>query len=209
MKICAISPFNSATRIEILKFISRCNHDLIILPGNAKNHPTPQSVAKVLKKGAFAFVETGRGKGKSIPCLVSSMQQIKMPSQCVFVGEPRAKDLDDLQRIWHQRTHKIGSREFSFAICGEINVFKTDGSVKLGRSLPYDILINPTHTIMGRFNHLGIKLQNLSAGTVVIHVANNNKNSHRLITDIRIYINGNVQYGKRGSDSIRWSECEI
>ncbi len=208
MKICAISPFESATRTEILKFISRCNHDIIILPGNAKNHPTPQSVAKVLKKGIFAFVETGRGKGKSIPCLVSSMQQIKMPSQC-FARTPKATDLDNLQSIWHLRTHKIGNRKFSFAICGEIDGFKKDASVKYGRNLPYDILINPTHTIRGRFNHLGIKLKNLSAGTVVIHVANNDRNHHRLITDIRIYINGKVQYGKRGSDSIRWSECEI
>jgi hypothetical protein len=131
-----------------------------------------------------------------------------MPSQCI-TKKPKAADLDNLQSIWHQRTHEIGSREFSFAICGEINGFKTDGSVKLGRSLPYDILINPAHSIMGHWNHLGIKLQNLSAGTVVIHVANNDRNHHRLITDIRIYINGNVQYGKRGSDSIRWSECEI
>jgi hypothetical protein len=208
MKICAISPFNTATRKEILKFISRRDHDLIVLPGYAKNHPTPQSVAKVLKKGMFAFVETRGSKVKSIPCLVSSTQQIiKMPRQ-LFARKPIATDLDNLQSIWHQRTHKIGSRKFSFAICGEIDGFKRDGSVKYDRSLPYDILVNPTHTIRGRWNHLGVKLANLSARTVVIHVANNNKNSHRLITDIRIYINGTVQYGQ-DSGNIRWSECEI
>jgi hypothetical protein len=209
MKICAISPFTSATRTEILNFISRCDHDLIVLPGYAENHPTPQSLAEVLKKGMFAFVETRGGKVKSIPCLVSSTQQIiRMPKQCVFEGEPRAKDLDDLQRIWHQRTHEIGNREFSFAICGEINEFNINGSVKMKRELPYDILVNPAHSIMGHWNHLGVKLTRLSIGTIVIHVANNDHNHHRITTDVRIYVDGQVME-RQVSGNIAWSECEI
>lgn len=155
----------------------------------------------------FAFVETGAGKHKSIPRLVSPTQQIEMPIQ-VFAKNPTSSDLDKLQSIWPLRTHKIGDRMFSFAICGEVDGFKKNGFVKYGRKLPYDVLVNPTHTIRGRWNHLGVKLKILSAGRVVIHVANNNRKHHKLTTHIRIYKNGNI-LKRYTSGNITWSEFEI
>jgi len=207
MKICAISPFCSTSESEILAFISGREHDLVVLPGNAENHPSYQSVAKKLKHGVFAFVESGSGKGESVPWLVSATQQIKMPSQ-IFGTNPTADDLNQLQDIWAKRTHEIGSRKVSFAICGEIDAFAKDGSVKSGRQLKYDVLVNPTHTTRGRWNHLGEKLRNLSTGTVVIHVANNDYDHHKVTTHVRIYVNGKIM-DRQVSGGIAWSECEI
>jgi len=223
MKICAISPFTSASEEEILDFIKNCDHKFIVLPGNPivldgqfKNHPSPQSIAEVLKNGTYAFVETYVKTSaktlkteniQTIPWWVSSTQAIEMPRQ-IFGKKPTAGNLDNLQKDWSQRTRKIGSREFSFAICGEINGFEKDGSVKMRRELPYDILVNPTHSIMGRWNHLGVKLANLSIGTTVIHVANNDHNHHRITTDVRIYVDGQVME-RQVSGNIAWSECKI
>ncbi|MFZ4698674.1 MAG: hypothetical protein ACOYMG_01355 [Candidatus Methylumidiphilus sp.] len=95
MKICAVSPLESAGAKEILQFIHRRKDDLVVLPGNARNHPSYRRVARVLKLGVFAFVETGPGKGKSVPWLVSSTQQVRMPSQ-IFSNKPRAAELDEL-----------------------------------------------------------------------------------------------------------------
>jgi len=95
MKICAVSPLASANADEILDFIGDCEHDLVVLPGYAENHPSYQSVANVLKPRVFAFVETGPGKGKSVPWLVSSTQQVRMPIQ-IFSNKPRAAELDEL-----------------------------------------------------------------------------------------------------------------
>lgn len=211
MKICAISPLCSTSESEILEFISGCEHNLVVLPGNAENHPNYQSVAEILKlkHEVFVFVESGSGKGESTPWLVSPTQQIKMPSQ-IFGTNPTAGDLDRLQGIWAKRTHEIGNRKVSFAICGEIDAFAKDGSVKRERQLEYDILVNPTHTTRGRWNHLGEKLSNLSIGTAVIHVANNDYDHHKVTTDVRIYVNGKIMKRQVSvSGGIAWSECEI
>lgn len=207
MRICAVSPLESSNVNEILHFLAKCDHDLVVLPGNAENHPSYLRAVKVLKSGVTAFVESGSGKGKSVPWLVSPKKKIRMPSQ-IFATKPTARELDRLQSIWSKRTHKINDRMVSFAICGEIDAFKKDGSVKAGRSLPYEVLINPTHTTRGRWNHLGPKLENLSAGTVVVHVANNDYDHHEVTTNVRIYLNGMVME-RINSGGLAWSECEI
>ena len=207
MKICAISPFDTAPTQEILDFMRGCSHDLIVLPGNSQNHPSYRRVSSILKQGVFAFVETGEGKGKSIPWLVSSSTQVRMPPQ-VFAANPKAGDLDKLQSIWSERTHKINERKCSFAICGEVDGFNKKGIVKKGRKLPYEILINPTHTARGRWNHLGVKLESLSKGTVVVYVANNIFNRHNVISHLRIYRDGKI-VKRNVSGKIAWSECKI
>lgn len=207
MKICAVSPFVDATDNKILEFISACKSDLIVLPGNGSNHPSYKRVSKVLKRGVFAFVETGEGKRQSVPWLVSASKYIKMPPQ-IFSQNPTASELDQLQDAWPNRTHKIKERECSFAICGEVDGFEKNGSVKKGRSLPFDILINPTHTTRGRWSHLGVKLESLSRGTVVVHVANNGYNRHDVTTHLRIYVDGKI-VPRRTAGNISWSECEI
>lgn len=209
MKICAIAPLLFAEEEEILSFLRTCDHDLVVLPGNADSHPTYRRVANVLQSGVAAFVETGSGKGYSVPWLVTSETKIAMPSQ-IFATKPSASQLDSLQSIWPKRTHKMKDRTVSFAICGEIDGFRKDGTVKFGRNLPYDILINPTHTIRGRWNHLGVKLQNLSTGTVVVHVANHDPDKPRktVTTDVRIYVNG-VVMKRNVQGNLAWSECVI
>jgi len=208
MKICAVSPLESANAKDILDFIGDCEHDLVVLPGYAENHPSYQSVATVLKPGVFAFVETGPGNDdKRVPWLVSSKQQVSMPSQ-IFSKDPKARDLDDLQEIWDERTHNICGRMVLFAICGEINAFRINGLVRRGDNPPYDVLVNPAHTIMGFFAYLGPKLTNLSEGRVVVHVANNNRGHHRITTDVRIYVNGEIM-DRKSDGSFAWSECEI
>ncbi len=205
MKICAVSPLSDANEREILAFIRDCKADLIVLPGAAQNHPSYQQVSKSLKSGVLAFVETR--KRKSIPWLVSASKHIEMPPQ-IFATYPTAKELDRLQDAWPRRTHKIKDHKCSFAICGEIDAFKKNGSVKGGRDLPFDILINPTHTTRGRWNHLGVKLAQLSQGTAVVHVANNDYNHHDVTTHLRIYVDGEIM-PRSTNNNISWSEFEI
>ena len=137
-----------------------------------------------------------------------------MPPQ-VFHQSPTAESMEDLVKAWRGRTFPVGpSRKVTFAICGEINGFNPDGSAKNGREreLPFDILANPAHYIMGRWQHLGRKLSALSKGKVVIHVANNDRNHKNLTTDVRIYIDGRFPDDKvrcSGTLNLKWCECEI
>ena len=73
-------------------------------------------------------------------------------------------------------------------MCGEINGFDLDGRLKHSRVETFDIIANPVHRIMGRWQHLGRKLAALSANSVVLHTANNERNHHGITTDLRIYI---------------------
>ncbi|GAU08262.1 hypothetical protein [Desulfoplanes formicivorans] len=207
MKICAISPFELASKHEIIAFIKKINHDLVILPGNSSNHPTIKEIQKNINSITKVFVEIGNGKLASTPCLVSKMNVIKMPSQ-LFAQNPTSHDVDNLVSIWSKRTIKVNGKQISFAICGEIDAFHKDGYVKYNQNLPFEILINPTHTIRGRWNHLGPKLSNLSKGTVVVHVANNDRNHHCLSTNVRIYEDSQLcpQYQ---SVNLSWAECKI
>lgn len=207
MKICAISPVSDATDREILNFIQTVKADLIVLPGNSENHPSYKRVSKALKNGVYAFVESGEGKLKSIPWLVSRDIHIKMPPQ-IFSQNPTSAHLDELQSSWPLRTHRIKGRECSFAICGEVDAFDKNGTVKRGRLLPFQVLINPTHTTRGRWNHLGTKLESLSQGTAVVHVANNDYNHHDVTTHLRVYVDGKVM-PRQVLGNLSWSECEI
>jgi hypothetical protein len=117
--------------------------------------------------------------------------------------------MDKLVAAWSSRTFRIASRKVTFAICGEINAFNPDGHVKYGRDLPFDILVNPAHTLMGRWQHLGRKLSALSKAKVVIHVANNDRNHEHLKTDVRIYVDGVPQDASQHAGNLKWCECEI
>jgi hypothetical protein len=121
--------------------------------------------------------------------------------------------MDQLVAVWKCRTFSIGSRKVTFAICGEINGFNLHGQVKHGRALPFDILANPVHRVMGRWQHLRRKLSALSKGKVVIHVANcDRKNPERIKTDVRIYMDGVLKEDKVQADrrlKLKWCECEI
>ena len=85
----------------------------------------------------------------------------------IFPKSPKANDMDRLVSAWPDRTFSVASRKVTFAICGEINGFNPDGHVKFGRVLPFDILANPAHSLMGRWQHLGPKLSALSKGDVL------------------------------------------
>lgn len=107
------------------------------------------------------------------------------------------------------RTHKISNRNVSVAICGDIDGFTKDEAVKAGRNLPYEVLINPTHTTRGRWSHLGPKLENLSRDTAVVCVANNDYDHWGgLTTNVCIYVNGKIMK-QNETGKITWSMCEI
>ena len=207
MKACAISPFSIATTQELLNFIATINHELIILPGGAPNHPSVRQIQNAISPQSTVFVETGYKKLSNRPWIVLKKSVIQMPGQ-LFAQTPRASDLDNLQNIWGKRTHLIASKKVSFAICGEVDAFTVRGTVKYNRNLPFNILVNPTHTVRGRWNHLGRKLSNLSIKKVVIHNANNDRNHNKLTTNLRIYKNGVIspvhQIG-----NLSWSECKV
>jgi len=188
MKITAISPFNTARPRSIVELVSEIDSGLVILPGYADNIPSVAAIQKHLKPGVFVFLESA-GKEQSKPWFVSREQTILMPAQ-VFGRNPRAQELRDLETCFPKRTFPLVDRQVSFILCGEINAFQPDGSTKKGIELPFDVLINPAHSRMGRWNVLDPKLTALSKGRVVIHVANNTTGSQRLTTDVRIYANG-------------------
>lgn len=212
MKVCALSPWKTASANDILSFLGRSSADLVVLPGVSTNTPSPWDVTGIIRSGVSVFAEYGKTKEAAVPYFVThGSEPAAMPRQ-LFAQSPSAKCLDALADIWRERTFPIGSRTVTFAICGEINAFNPDGSVKHGRQLPFDLLANPTHTVMGRWQHLGRKLSALSRNNkVVIHVANNNRNHEGLTTDVRIYVNEHIQDAKsvHYAGNLKWCECEI
>jgi hypothetical protein len=208
MKVCAVSPWKTASATDILDFLRKATAELVVLPGVCRNTPSPQAIQRVIGRRVNVFVEQGGSKVKAISYLVTHAGAIPMPHQ-IFAQSPTAKSMDELVAAWQHRTFPIESRAVTFAICGEINGFNPDGRVKHGRVLPFDILANPAHTVMGRWQVLGRKLSALSKGKVVIHVANNDRN-HDLRTDLRIYINGTLREANvRRAGKLTWCECEI
>jgi len=208
MKVCAVSPWIKASTTDILDFLKKANAELVVLPGLCENTPSLKAIQGVIGRGVNVFVEQGPSKGKATPYLVTHTKAIPMPPQ-IFASSPKTRCMDKLVAAWPGRTLPIGSRTVTFAICGEINGFNPNGSVKHGRTLTFDILANPAHTVMGRWHYLGPKLSALSKGKVVIHVANNNRN-HNLSTDVRIYNNGNLQVDKvQREGKLTWCECRI
>lgn len=219
MKVCAVSPWlgpedlpadseaKTASACDILSFLGETTAELVVLPGVSQITPSPQEVQRHIRAGVAVFVEYG--EGKATPYLVTRALTVAMPLQ-IFAQSPTAKCMDDLIAAWPDRTFSIGSRTVTFAICGEINGFNPDGGVKHGRELPFDILANPAHTVMGRWQHLGRKLSALSKDKVVIHVANNNRRRQHLTTDVRIYLNETLQKATlQRTGTLKWCECEI
>lgn len=204
MKLCAVSPFQKASKSEILAFLATATADLVVLPGHSSNTPVPDEVQSVIQGNVSVFVE---GKGGT-PCLVKKGELIPMPRQ-IFSHHPSARELDRLSEMLPKRTFSFGSRTVTFLICGEIIAFNPDGNVKHGRQLPYDILANPAHSLMGHWNHLGTKLTNLSLGSAVLYAANNERNHGTITTDVRIYQNGLLLQGRQSMEMLSWCECEI
>jgi hypothetical protein len=213
MRVFAVTPFENASRKEVLGFLDTLPQALIVLPGRSGNTPSPHQIQGVIRRGSTVFVEgpgsksKTRARKKKRPAFLVTKQNVtRMPSQ-IFSRSPTAKDMDRLAAILPQRTIRLGKRKVTFLICGEILAFNPDGSAKHGRKLEYDILANPAHTIMRRWNHLGRKLKRLSRRSVALHVANNDHNRHQT-TDVRIYKNRVLM--KRNSDiRVAWSECAI
>lgn len=208
MKLCAVSPFTNASEAEILEFLANATAALVLLPGRSQNTPSPEKVQSAIRSGVSVFVE-GKGKKKeSTPYLVTSRKLISMPRQ-IFCQRPTARQIDDLVACLPSRTFAIGSRMVTFFICGELIAFNPDGSVKHGRQLIYDILANPSHTIMGHWNHLGKKLSSLSLRAAAIYATNNDRNHSGIITDVRIYKHGKVLTNRTVHGKIVFCECKI
>jgi hypothetical protein len=189
MRLCAVSTFTSSQPRVILDFLERTTADFVLLPGSGSNTPTPTQVQRVLQSGVSVFVEGAGGKRHAIPYLVTSTSTEAMPRQ-IFSQHPTANEIDVLVQNLPDRTFTIATRKVTILICGEIIAFNPDGTVKHGRTLPFDILANPAHTMMGHWNHLGRKLVNLSLKSLVLYCTNNDHGHNRLTTDVRIYQKG-------------------
>jgi hypothetical protein len=207
MKITAISPLNSATPQSIVDLISTLRSDLVVLPGFAENIPAAAAIQKVLHPGTKVFLESGK-KQSVTPWLVSPTEIIGMPKQ-IYAQAPNAENLRQLESSFQGRTFKILHREVSFILCGEINAFNTDGLAKAEIQLPFDVLVNPAHSLMGRWHILGAKLRALSVGRTVVHVANNAKGSRSPTTDVRIYHDGAPVGVKERNDSAAWCTFQL
>jgi hypothetical protein len=206
-RIFAVSPFVNATGAEILRFLATLPKALIVLPGHSRNSPSPRQIQDVIRGGSAAFVE-GDVEGDDRPAFIVRKQHItRIPSQ-IFSKKPTAADMDRLVTVLPQRTISVGNRTITFFICGEILAFNPDGSPKHRRRLDFDIIVNPGHTMMGHWNHLGRKLENLSRDSLAVHVTNNTCNRHNVSTDVRIYRDVNRQE-RHPEGNIAWSECEI
>ncbi len=107
--------------------------------------------------------------------------------------------MDMLAAAMKRRTIRIRGNDFTFFLCGEIMAFNPDGSTKHRQGLEHGHVVNPVHSLMGHWNHLGAKLSALSSNSLAIHVANNCKNKHGLKTDVRVY-----KQGKEVAREERW-----
>ncbi len=198
MKICALSPFTSATKNEILDFLKTVEVDLIVLPGYSLYEPSctpsPRDVQNVINNNVTVFMEESVNK-ENIPLVVKKNEIYQMPLQRYIKNYAPVREVNYLRDILVCRTTKIGTRKVTFILCGEINLFHPDGSLKHCKKLPsrfaFDILVNPAHSLFNkRSGNLDKKLASLSKKSIVIHVANNDKNEHNTEKDIRICKNG-------------------
>lgn len=207
MRLLAFSPMSTATSEEITSFIAAAQADLIVLPGYAANTPSPERLQAVLRPSVRVFIEAAGGKQQSTPMLVGRAVGQAMPKQ-IIARDPVASQLDQLSAVFPKRTFSIRKRSVSFVLCGEITAFNPDGTVKGNRSLPFDVLVNPAHTLMGRWRVLGPKLAKLSQDSVVVHVANNKNSNRRVSTDVRIYCNGKNVTERQTNSFGAWCEFE-
>ncbi len=208
MKLCTLSTFTSSHPSVMLAFLEKTTADFVLLPGAGSNTPTPAQVRRVLQSGVSAFVEGEGGKRRATPYLVTRTSIEAMPHQ-VFSQHPTANEIDILVQSLPARTFDIASRKVTIFICGELIAFNPDGTVKHGRTLPFDILANPAHTIMGHWNHLGRKLARLSLKSVALYCTNNNHSHNRITTDVRIYQEGALLQNRNSDGELVWSECVI
>jgi len=153
-RIIAVSPFARATKKEIADFVATHPKALIVLPGNSSNTPSPRQIQRVIRSGAMTFAEGAKGKNGRPALIISKSRISKIPPQ-IFAKKPTADNIKALAAVLPHRTIRIGRRRATFFICGELIAFNPDGSVKHKRKLDYDIVINPAHTLMGHWNHLG------------------------------------------------------
>jgi hypothetical protein len=209
MKTCVVSPFVSATRSEILAFLETMTARLVMLPGVARNTPTPEAVQAVIGRDVSVFVEFGGRKAKATPYLVTRRTVSPMPRQ-IFGEHPSAAQMDKLAENLPARTFTVGDRQVTFLICGENIAFSPDGSTKHKRRLAIpDILANPAHSLMSRWQHLGRKFAELSRRSAFLHAANNNRESPDVTTDVRIYRRGRLMPGRQVEGRIAWCECDV
>lgn len=223
MKVCAVSPRlyeagakMAAIKAEVLDFLAETTADLVVLPGWRPYMPTPDAIARVLRRGVHVFVEVKKKRGGKVgkrgaqPCVVTSRRLIELPKQ-IFAQNPTAHDLDELAEKLAKRTVRIRSRTVTFVLCGEVIAFKKNGKAKMGRSLPLgDIVANPTHTTMGRWMTLGPKLASLSRRRdLVVHVANNDRASVTVTSNLRFYRSGR-QIGENAYwGNLAWREVGL
>jgi len=217
MKVNVVSPFAEATPSQILDFLSRSDALLTILPGISDNHPTVEEVQSCIKRNSFVFMEIkddGRNAIKKHvwPSIVSKKEISRMPKQ-IFSENPRSSDVRGLLDIMGERTKTFSfdgaSVSISFIICGEINGFNPDGNLKFGYPFSHTNLVVPCHTIMSHWNWLNPKLENLSIEGKLIYVTNNDRNSQKITSSLRIYNNGRRSETRRSAPGLFWAQTEI
>jgi hypothetical protein len=207
MRLCALSSFASAPAKTVLGFMESCSADIIRLPGASENSPTPRQVRSALSQNQTAFVEGRGGKMGATPYFVTKHSERAMRRQ-LFARQPSAAEVDRLVAALPDRSIVLGGRRITVFMCGELIAFNPDGSVKHGRTLQFDILANPAHTIMGRWNHLGRKLATMSRKSVALYATNNTAEHSRVTTDVRIYKKGSL-VRRYSAGALAWCECEI
>ncbi|MBA3351426.1 MAG: hypothetical protein H0U23_03205 [Blastocatellia bacterium] len=210
MKICAVSPFEDASREEILDFIAERQDDLVLLPGcnwySPSATPALEDIQRVIRPNVSVFVEVPGER--AIPYVVTKANITPMPPQ-VFKQGPDKKEFEEFLRVLPKRLLAIGSKEVVFVVCGEIDAFRPDGTLKFPGHFPdYDVLANPTHTLRGHWNYLGAKLEKLSTRGMTLHVTNNSKNRSGITTNVRIYKNGVRQPGPNERGKMAWCESD-
>lgn len=217
MKVNVVSPFTRARSSQIADYLSKSDALLTILPGISENHPRVEEVQDVIKDGKYVFMEvmdtTQTAKKMEMwPSIISNGDIRRMPKQ-LFAQNPRPGDIAELMDIWDDRTVEFTSGgktvSLTFIICGEINGFNPDGKLKYGYSYKKTNIVNPCHTIMGHWNWLKPKLENISIGNTLIYVSNNDRNSSAITSSLRIYRNGHQTEMRRSAPGMTWAQTEI
>ena len=174
MKICLISPFTISSSEDILSFIEGLSSELIILPGINRNTPSVKEIQSVIKKGTHVFLESRTNgeteKGKVAPMVIAKDNLVEMPKQ-IFINKPKVHDIKGLIAAWDRRTIEIGTRRFTFIVCGEINGFNPNGELKNRNKPTHDIIVSTVKRLALKIECIVLLLfKPMAVLAVVIHI---------------------------------------
>jgi hypothetical protein len=194
------------------------NHraDLLVLPGwslgyheNCGGHRDVSEMTLYNGKNAIQEISNENDVAiladiKDTFCFIPRRPEIGPFEQRFGSSQDNYEDYQNLMKEWTdgKRFFRLAGKTIGVLLCGENNILRNIRGnnnlpqlryPELGWSDQYDVLINPSHTIMGQANLLHKRFAYLSqGGKTVIHCANNTTGSSNTKRTIYVYMDGKL-----------------